>query len=289
MDSRDILQEPDLTGNLLEKIYEMQKDLLVDYIKVEGLPPYPFNINKKDNQQILKDFTARIIEELSEGWEALMLAAELTKKNQFWAGASFDMIEYNLTLSHLQNFGEEMSDALHFFMELLLYINIQPEDIINFLDKKKHIKHTGDDLLQTLIDVGYNLYIEPQYQDNLQFIYSRNNIDLLNPLKSKEVVITQDHRLYEVGSVINYGLFSTYKQILWDITHWLNLSRNFLKNKPWKQSEVMTFEIQYQESVLNGFINFLGFFKLLNADEGLVFFIYFKKNLVNQFRIKSKY
>lgn len=289
MDSRNITQEPDLSGNLLEKIYEMQKDLLVEYIKVEGLPPYPFNINKKDNQQILKDFTARIVEELSEGFEALMIAQDLTKKNQYWEGASFDVSEYNLTLSHIQNFGEEMSDALHFFMELLLYINIHPSDIINYLKVKKNIVHTGDDLLQTLIEFGYNHYISHEYMDELQFIYSRNNIDILNPIKTNELIMSDDIRYYSVGSILNYSITPVYKKILWDITHWLNISRNFLKNKPWKQSEVMTSEIQYQEAVIEGFINFLGLFKLLNADEGLVFFIYFKKNLVNQFRVKSKY
>lgn len=288
MDSRDIKQEPVIEGNLLDKIYEMQKGLLTEYIKVEGLPPYPFNINKKDNQQILKDFTARIVEELSEGYESMEAAAKITQQNQLWFGPNIDKNQYLLTLSHLQNFSEELADALHFYMELLIYINIDTEDIIQFLKVKKNIIHEGDDILQTLVDVGYEHYIYSQYHtEGLQYLKSKNSVDVLAPLKDMNT--PHNIKLHEIGSKINYGVLLTYKYILWDITHWLNLSRNFLKNKPWKQSEVMTAEIQYQEAVVNGFINFLGFFKLLGGNENLIYYIYFKKNLVNQFRVKSKY
>ena len=69
MDSRDIIQEPGIIpgDKYLEEIYSMQKELLSGYIGIEGLPQYPIDINTKASQSLLKDFTARVVEELSEG------------------------------------------------------------------------------------------------------------------------------------------------------------------------------------------------------------------------------
>ena len=72
MDSRDIKEEPGIIPDYkyLEEIYQMQKNLLSGYIGIEGLPQYPVDINTKASQTLLKDFTARVIEELSEGYES---------------------------------------------------------------------------------------------------------------------------------------------------------------------------------------------------------------------------
>ena len=84
MDSRDIKEEPSIPkdNKYLESIYEMQKQLLDSYISIEGLPKYPLNINTKTNQLILKDFTSRVIEELAEAYESLLLVEELTITKQ---------------------------------------------------------------------------------------------------------------------------------------------------------------------------------------------------------------
>lgn len=85
MDSRDIIEEPIkvVGGKYLECMYSLQKELLEQYIKVEGLPQYPIDVNTKKSQIILKDFVGRVIEELAEGYEALILVSKLTEKISF--------------------------------------------------------------------------------------------------------------------------------------------------------------------------------------------------------------
>ena len=60
MDSRNIKEPtPQIEdGKHLEKIYDLQKELLDSYIKIEGLPSYPIDVNSKKSQIILKDFTS---------------------------------------------------------------------------------------------------------------------------------------------------------------------------------------------------------------------------------------
>ena len=69
----------------------------------------------------------------------------------------------------------------------------------------------------------------------------------------------------------------------------MNISRNFLKNKPWKQSQMMTNESAYQEEIVKSFILFLGTLNIMGVNGSNLYYIYFKKNKINQFRIKSKY
>lgn len=49
MDSRNIKEPtPQIEGGKhLEKIYDLQKELLDSYIKIEGLPSYPIDVNSK--------------------------------------------------------------------------------------------------------------------------------------------------------------------------------------------------------------------------------------------------
>ena len=85
MDSRDIIQEPGIIpgDKYLEEIYSMQKELLSGYIGIEGLPQYPIDINTKASQSLLKDFTARVVEELSEGYESFQAISESMSKNHW--------------------------------------------------------------------------------------------------------------------------------------------------------------------------------------------------------------
>lgn len=68
-----------------------------------------------------------------------------------------------------------------------------------------------------------------------------------------------------------------YPYILWKITHHLNIARNFLKNKPWKQSQVMTQELKYQAELVKAFIYFCGYLGWIGMDSKEVFYIYFKR------------
>ena len=65
---------------------------------------------------------------------------------------------------------------------------------------------------------------------------------------------------------------------------------NKLKNKPWKQSHMVTDKSAFYESLFPAWI---GYFRILSHKYGLtakdIFTLYFKKSEVNKFRIRSGY
>lgn len=298
MDSRDIKEEPkQIQGNkFLEEIYSMQKGLLSGYIGIEGLPQYPVDINTRASQTLLKDFTARVIEELSEGYESFQLIDSIMQKNlaQIYAGESPSL--YTELLNHLQNANEENADAIHFFIELLIYVNIQPQDIRDYIDKwvlenKAQIdlfKCRGD-ILDTAIALGaYWLFLG----DEVEFNGPQNTLSILKPYmeSDSETFPMFNEKLLQGGKDYNHNDYvAIYPYLLWKITHHLNIARNFLKNKPWKQSQVMTQELKYQAELVKAFIYFCGYLGYLGMNSEQVFYIYFKKNHINRFRQKSKY
>lgn len=303
MDSRDIIQEPKkIEGNkFLEEIYEMQKGLLEGYIGIEGLPQYPIDINTKASQTLLKDFTSRIVEELSEGYESFQLVSECFEKNQAKIiREGGDTPEYVEVLNHLQNANEENADAIHFFIELLIYANIQPEDIMAYMEKwvkdnnctqsvVDSLNKNHDDILRTAMNLGVMWIMD---EGDISVIFHNNATDLTKWYENmdSETHLDYNTKLLEGGRYFNHVEYSVnYPYLLWKITHHLNIARNFLKNKPWKQSQVMTQELKYQSELVKAFIYFCGYLGWIGMGSDDVFYIYFKKNHINKFRQKSLY
>lgn len=302
MDSRDIIEEPIkvVGGKYLECMYSLQKELLEQYIKVEGLPQYPIDVNTKKSQIILKDFVGRVIEELAEGYEALILVSKLTEKNKLWK-SDYEEEEYTQCLNHLQNAGEEMADAMHFMLELLIYSNIQAKDIEDYLDNwlKDKVSFGVTKTLPTLakaMQVGLSiLYNDPC--NTVSEPKAMNKTYLLEEFESMDedsedprlVNKRIDTRFHQCGKFYNKLTYSSYKYMMWDVTYHLNIARNFLKNKPWKQSQMMTNEGAYQEEIVKAFILMMGLFLAMGISPENLYFLYFKKNRVNKFRIESKY
>lgn len=302
MDSRDIIEEPIkvVGGKYLECMYSLQKELLEQYIKVEGLPQYPIDVNTKKSQIILKDFVGRVIEELAEGYEALILVSKLTEKNKLWK-SDYEEEEYTQCLNHLQNAGEEMADAMHFMLELLIYSNIQAKDIEDYLDNwlKDKVSFGVTKTLPTLakaMQVGLsilyndpcNMVSEPKAMNKTYLLeeFESMDEDSEDPrLINKRI----DTRFHQCGKFYNKLTYSSYKYMMWDVTYHLNIARNFLKNKPWKQSQMMTNEGAYQEEIVKAFILMMGLFLAMGISPENLYFLYFKKNRVNKFRIESKY
>lgn len=301
MDSRDITEEPIkvVGGKYLEYMYSLQKNLLEQYIKVEGLPQYPIDVNTKKSQIILKDFVGRIIEELAEGYEALILVSKLTEKNKLWK-SEYEDVDYIQCLNHLQNAGEEMADAMHFMLELLIYSNIQEEDIEAYLNNwlKDKVSFGLTKTLPTLakaMQVGLsilyndpcNMVSEPKDMNKTYLLEEFENMEVDDENRSS--IYNMDLRFHQCGRVYNKLIYSSYKYMMWDVTYHLNIARNFLKNKPWKQSQMMTNEGAYQEEIVKAFILMMGLFLAMGINPENLYFLYFKKNRVNFFRIQSKY
>lgn len=292
MDSRDIQQEPPVIedGRYLEKIYELQMDLINEYVKIERTPAPPININTKSSQVLLKDFTGRVIEELAEGYESLIEVDALTEKNRLWQ-YEYDEKDMVMCFNHMQNASEEMADAMHFMVELLIYANIQPEDIDAYVSKLiPATDEVGPELHSNVIAkcmIKGTSDIREMYPEILNFKY----VPMLNVWAHccRDLPLPKNENLIHCGSRYNHDYYRLFKAMLWDVTYHLNIARNFLKNKPWKQSQMMTNEEQYQEELVKAFIAMMGAFYEMGIDDTNLYYIYFKKNLTNKFRQRSKY
>jgi hypothetical protein len=75
----------------------------------------------------------------------------------------------------------------------------------------------------------------------------------------------------------------------WQITYYLNLARNALRNKKWKQTEVFYNEPEYESCLTLALTAFIEGFSSMGKDPEFIWREYVAKNMVNEFRIKSKY
>lgn len=265
-------------------------DLINEYVKIERTPAPPININTKSSQVLLKDFTGRVIEELAEGYESLIEVDALTEKNRLWQ-YEYDEKDMVMCFNHMQNASEEMADAMHFMVELLIYANIQPEDIDAYVSKLiPATDEVGPELHNNVIAkcmIKGTSDIRNMYPEILNFKYV--------PLRNiwahcyQDLPLPKNENLIHCGSRYNHDYYRLFKAMLWDVTYHLNIARNFLKNKPWKQSQMMTNEELYQEELVKAFIAMMGAFYEMGIDDTNLYYIYFKKNLTNKFRQRSKY
>lgn len=209
MDHRDVKEKvPELGAQgAFPVIWKLQLELVKKYQKIENLPSYPLNLDLKDNQELMKDFLARVTEELAEAYEALEKA-------------------------DIDNAKEEMADALHFIMEALIFATTQER--VEFAYGK-----IGETTLFKDMAIGY-------YHDN----------------------------------VIEW---------FWETTYYLNLARNNLRNKRWKQTQVLAQKTLFFKNLISALHSLINGFHLWNMEEADIFEIYYKKNRINWFRIKSKY
>jgi len=105
MNIHDVKEVPQVEPkNYMKEIFKKQQELLDEYQTIEGIPNYPFDIDNADAQIWLKDFLARVTEELAESREA----------------AKEEHVEHQI---------EELADALHFMVELLILSGITPESL----------------------------------------------------------------------------------------------------------------------------------------------------------------
>lgn len=293
MDARDIKEVPPVVedGRYLEHIYDLQKELVDHYVGIEGLPQYPLDVNTKKNQTLIKDFVGRVIEELAEGYESFKLVENLTHKNRLWIG-EYNESEFQQMLNHLQNANEEQADALHFMVELLIFANIQPEDIVSYC--KVLIKELPKTVLHFFEDTDYNYALAISGQVGSILLRLDNDSAITSDEKNTTYLFSNldsdtDTRLMRAGSIYSRVDYSNLKLYMWDIVYHLNIARNYLKNKPWKQSQMMTNELAFQRELVLAFIKLIGYYFLLGLTPQDIYYLYFKKQRVNKFRIQSNY
>lgn len=265
----DITRIPKPTSTYLEEIYKLQKELITPYIGIEGLPEYPLDVDTKANQALLKDFISRIIEELGEAFQEF--------ENLFLMVLKQSGTNSPETLKTLTAFNEEISDALHFFIELLIYINVSAEDIDSYMH---HI----------MIDVNLNLEEEPL--DNMLKLSRYSNDTMGRSICKAQsgyiVEVTEEDGFTLAGRRVGSEQTINYKIMLWETTYALQLVRNELKNKPWTQTGTLTNTEVLQEKAVQAFLTFIMWLEYTGHTSESIYTVYYKKNQVNQQRIKDK-
>jgi hypothetical protein len=210
MDSRDITDKmPELKEgeNVFFKIWEKQAALVKAYQEIEGLPEYPIQLNTRKNQNLIKDFMGRVVEELVEAREA-----ELKGEKELWM--------------------EELIDAVHFLVEIFIYVWGTPEAAV---------ENCEDPDLFTL------------------------RVMEVKPLADS------DNSYY------------------WNVVYHLMMARNHLRNKDWKQTQVLPKTHEFLTELHNSLYALNWLFSEWEISPAMIWEYYCKKNLINWFRIKSKY
>lgn len=278
MDVRNIREEvPNIKETeVLLQMYTLGLEQLNGYRQIESLPEYPLDINNPKSQVILKDFIGRVIEELTEGFESTNEVFDLCSKNG-WNMEMLNEEEHQSILNSLANANEEQADALGFFFTLLAYSNILPEDILSYNKAK--------DLFEVMAIGVKELVIKySDYHNLLKF-------DIIR----KEDFYEDEGKLEHINSYtpgfhqMNELSHEAEKLYLWEVIYELNKARNFLKCRPWKQTQVMTKEIDFQESLVKAFYLYMGFLAMNGFTPLGLFGLFFKKQRLNRWRQQTNY
>lgn len=285
MDIRNIPVEPlNLNPNIyLQKIYELGSIQLKGYQKIEKLPDFPLNINPASSQVILKDFIGRVIEELTEGYESTSEVVKLMD-NVGWNISLLSDMAYNDILNHLQNANEEQADAMGFYITLLLYSNILPEDILEYVSLNLEESINS---LDKLMSYGVKLL----YEIDPDRVKAKVGYPIFTEILAKEFNINYNKvNTYTPGFHYMNGYTHDVEVFhLWQVTYQLNIARNLLKNRPWKQTQVMSKEVDYQEAIVKSFLMYLGFLAINGFDSHSLFMLFYRKQQLNLWRQQSGY
>lgn len=298
MDIRNIREVPPVVENeaYLEAIYNLEAELLQGYCgKIEkDLPLPPIDINTFKGQQILKDFSARVIEETAEGYESTSAIIDMYQDHGF-NNQTFSDSEWQMVANNLQNSNEEQADAMAFYMALLMYANLEIKDIYDYANTKLKDLVARIDIgkVENMLDLmllgSYAFDLEES--EDKEFGDMGCLYDLLSEANIEDMGLDVDH----VNSYIPAFRFSNkdfhrYEDhMLWRVAYHINISRNFLKNKPWKQSQELTDITRYSEQLALGLIRYLGYLYTMGFTPDTLYTLCFKKNRVNHFRQNSGY
>jgi len=249
----------------IEAIFELQRQLINGYIKIEKLPLYPLDIHDPKSQIIIKDFSARVVEELGEAYESLeYLHKYMGTVKDGWNPPDVDP---DRVLPHLYNFNEEMADAIHFMVELMIYSGYYPKDVLK------------EDPSMEFDEVDIFKYLQVNYAWDQQATYMPQI-----PLSKEE-----DTLFIQGGRSISGIYLEMIIKGMWSVIYPLQLARNALKNKPWKQSQLLSDNKVYKENTMGAFKHLVLLCLSAGINEESFYNIYLAKNKVNRFRQQSKY
>lgn len=94
---------------------------------------------------------------------------------------------------------------------------------------------------------------------------------------------------YDEKIVSEFESHVLFKAEPWDVIYNLGMMCNTLKNKPWKQTQMLTDRPKFEEFLKESWRHMLNLLIVRIGSTTEVYEYYFKKNAVNQFRQRSNY
>lgn len=227
---RDFKAPPKPIGDKLDIIFDRQRHLMKKYHVIEAtsglLQTYnvPVDLDDAKGQARIKDFAWRCTEELMEAMDAHQ---------------------------HKIHFGEEIADAFHFLVELIILSGL------------------------TAMDMAMHLY-----PDIKVGILPNEGI----PLQEIEDKLDLLFRSYSIE-----GKAGSIRFVVTEFLIALGMTCHTLKNKPWVQTQRITDKEEFKKRLVKTFQEFIGICIAAEIDSESLFNLYFRKSKVNEFRQRSQY
>lgn len=170
----------------IRDMWDRQYNVYLKYKQIEKMPENFGSIQTRETQRWVKDFINRVNEEVAESYESIRdpNMQVLVKKEIRNEEGEFQVIEYDIHRS------EELADALHFYLEMLIIIGKTPEWLIKTFEEyvQRGRRVYVDDIILNYWEVSYQLGM-------------LGNCLKLKPWKQDEVLTDLDkvdHQLKEV-------------------------------------------------------------------------------------------
>lgn len=271
------MEKVNVTPAALDEIFVMQKQLMEHYIRIEGLPGYPLNLNEKSSQKVLKDFMGRIIGELSEAYEVIL---------NIWVNEN-DNVNYDKAKA-LEEFNMEVADVMHFFVETLIFSGFDTGDIQNFLAQVSS-DNPGSDTFLNPDSAWLSIFNFANYQNMKEGVSFNQVVDWKSfPIVDKAFIDTQRPELAG-GRAVSGQIMQLHTEYMWEITYMLNKAIAFLKHKEWSQSERQSNLLSYRQCMLEAFLHFFRYMDFMGQNSIGLYHAYYRKNQILHKRIENGY
>lgn len=265
------------SGETLANMFELQKAVMEHYISIEDLPRYPMDLMIRTNQEKLKDFTYRIIEEMGECYQDMIIAY-----------AHCTMNKPNESQVNIETFNEEIADVWHFMLEIMIFSGIEQAEIMQWMSDKVQENESLEAILRTLNPLGSLLIYAQFLNDQDDKSYPKSMVDAYNVFKDDPDKPIRNPQL-QGGRKLSDNIIETTAGFFWSYTHSLTLAMNCLKSRKWHTQDKVVNEILYKARIVESFVMLLRIMVYLGKGELSIFNSYYLKNLINQERIKTNY
>lgn len=249
----------EIKGDRLEAIFNRQKELMEKYHHIEaksGLcqtEDCPVNLDDKRGQARLKDFAWRATEEVAEAFETLEPLEEAMR--------TYNMEVYPLNPEVQEEKVSKLKDTMK---QLTLHLREELIDALHFLTE-----------FTILAGINPNDIVDLDLIPVNQFTAKNLEPDRLIVL---EIWIREQDMI--MNNIKIAGM---------DFITQLGIACNFLKNKPWKQTNMITDKERFKMQVIKTWEYMIVLLISAGLDSNDIADLYLKKSQVNKFRQRSNY